>query len=388
MNTENNNNEFNNENIGYNRYMQNEDDNKPVKTKKKNGKTAITVVIVIIIALLSGMAGSGITYYMVGKQDNQNKETNQNSYSTQNFKADSTMTTQEVFKKVAPSVVIVSTKGLMQNGYIPQEVEGIGSGFIINEEGDILTNYHVVEGAQEVTVTLSTGKEYKAKVVNYDQNQDVALIRMQGDFKVPAVAELGDSAKVTPGEEVIAIGTPLSKDFAQTVTKGVVSAIGRTVTTKTGNQVNLIQTDTAINPGNSGGPLVNAEGKVIGINTLKLAGGTEGIGFAIPIDEVKAKLDILSKQKVSLGVKVKNIDKALSKEYDIPEGIYIAEVDDFSAAQKAGLKPGDVIVKVDGKDTKTFDKLSEVLNTKTSGDTIKVTFIRDGKIKTTDVALK
>ena len=388
MNTENNNNEFNNQNIGYNRYMQNEDDNKPVKTKKKSGKTAITVVIVIVIALLSGMAGSGITYYMVGKQDNQNKETNQNSYSTQNFKADSTMTTQEVFKKVAPSVVIVSTKGLMQNGYIPQEVEGIGSGFIINEEGDILTNYHVVEGAQEVTVTLSTGKEYKAKVVNYDQNQDVALIRMQGDFKVPAVAELGDSAKVTPGEEVIAIGTPLSKDFAQTVTKGVVSAIGRTVTTKTGNQVNLIQTDTAINPGNSGGPLVNAEGKVIGINTLKLAGGTEGIGFAIPIDEVKAKLDILSKQKVSLGVKVKNIDKALSKEYDIPEGIYIAEVDDFSAAQKAGLKAGDVIVKIDGKDTKTFDKLSEVLNTKTSGDTIKVTFIRDGKTKTTDVALK
>ncbi|MBS6005339.1 MAG: trypsin-like peptidase domain-containing protein [Clostridium baratii] len=389
MNTENNNNnEFNNENIGYNGYMQNEDNNKPVKTKMKNGKTAITVVIVIVVALLSGMAGSGITYYMVGKQDNQNKGTNQNNYSTQSFKSDSKMTTQEVFKKVAPSVVIVSTKGLMQNGYIPQEVEGIGSGFIINEDGDILTNYHVVEGAQEVTVTLSTGKEYKAKVVNYDQNQDVALIRMQGDFKVPAVAELGDSAKVSPGEEVIAIGTPLSKDFAQTVTKGVVSAVGRTVTTNTGNQVNLIQTDTAINPGNSGGPLVNAEGKVIGINTLKLAGGAEGIGFAIPIDEVKAKLDILSKQKVSLGVKVKNVDKALSKEYDIPEGIYIAEVDDFSAAEKAGLKAGDVIVKVDGKDTKTYDKLSAVLNTKTSGDTIKVTFIRDGKTKTTDVALK
>ena len=350
--------------------MQNEDENKPVKKKKKSGKTAITVVIVIIIALLSGMAGSGITYYMVGKQDNKNGETNQNNYSTQSFKSDSEMTTQEVFKKVAPSVVIVSTKGLMQNGYIPQEVEGIGSGFIINEDGDILTNYHVVEGAQEVTVTLSTGKEYKAKVVNYDQNQDVALIRMQGDFKVPAVAELGDSAKVSPGEEVIAIGTPLSKDFAQTVTKGVVSAVGRTVTTNTGNQVNLIQTDTAINPGNSGGPLVNAEGKVIGINTLKLAGGAEGIGFAIPIDEVK------------------NVDKALSKEYDIPEGVYIAEVDEFSAAEKAGLKPGDVIVKIDGKDTKTYDKLSAVLNTKTSGDTIKVTFIRDDKTKTTDVSLK
>ena len=388
MNTDNNNNEFNNENVGYNGYMQNVDENKPVKKKKKSGKTAITVVIVIIIALLSGMAGSGITYYMVGKQDNKNGETNQNNYSTQSFKSDSEMTTQEVFKKVAPSVVIVSTKGLMQNGYIPQEVEGIGSGFIINEDGDILTNYHVVEGAQEVTVTLSTGKEYKAKVVNYDQNQDVALIRMQGDFKVPAVAELGDSAKVSPGEEVIAIGTPLSKDFAQTVTKGVVSAVGRTVTTNTGNQVNLIQTDTAINPGNSGGPLVNAEGKVIGINTLKLAGGAEGIGFAIPIDEVKAKLDILSKQKVSLGVKVKNVDKALSKEYDIPEGVYIAEVDEFSAAEKAGLKPGDVIVKIDGKDTKTYDKLSAVLNTKTSGDTIKVTFIRDDKTKTTDVSLK
>lgn len=362
------------------------------KRSKKNGRRIFGIgALVVIVALLSGFCGSSLTYIMM-KKDNVGVATQTENIANENavadFKNSQPMTTQQAFNKVAPAVVIVSTKGLMENGFTSQEVEGIGSGFIINEDGDILTNYHVVEGAQEVTVTLSTGKEVKAKVVNYDQTQDIAMIRLEGDVKVPAVAELGNSDTVKPGEEVIAIGTPLSKDFAQTVTKGVVSAVGRTVTTDNGKQVNLIQTDAAINQGNSGGPLVNAQGQVIGINTLKLAGGAEGIGFAIPINEVKSKLDVLSKPILTLGVKVREINEQLSKKYDLPEGIYVVEVVSFSPAEKAGIKSGDVITYFDGKRVKTLEELNKIKNTKNAGDKVSVKVVRDGKTKTLELTLE
>lgn len=362
------------------------------KRSKKNGRRIFGIgALVVIVALLSGFCGSGLTYIMM-KKDNVGVATQTENIANENavadFKNSQPMTTQQAFNKVAPAVVIVSTKGLMENGFTSQEVEGIGSGFIINEDGDILTNYHVVEGAQEVTVTLSTGKEVKAKVVNYDQTQDIAMIRLEGDVKVPAVAELGNSDTVKPGEEVIAIGTPLSKDFAQTVTKGVVSAVGRTVTTDNGKQVNLIQTDAAINQGNSGGPLVNAQGQVIGINTLKLAGGAEGIGFAIPINEVKSKLDVLSKPILTLGVKVREINEQLSKKYDLPEGIYVVEVVSFSPAEKAGIKSGDVITYFDGKRVKTLEEVNKIKNTKNAGDKVSVKVVRDGKTKTLELTLE
>lgn len=356
----------------------NSDNNINYKPKKKGKRTVLIASLIIIVALLAGVCGSGITYFIM-KNNNEIVQSSSNSNDSANFKEDSKLTTQQAFNKVAPAVVIVSTKGLMQNGMFPKEVEGIGSGFIINKEGYILTNYHVVKGAQEVTVTLSTGKEVKAKVVNYDENQDIAMIKLEGKFEVPAVAELGNSKDVKPGEDVIAIGTPLSKDFAQTVTKGVVSAVGRSVNTETGKQVNLIQTDTAINPGNSGGPLVNSEGKVIGINTLKLAGGAEGIGFAIPINEVKAKLDVLSKPLLTLGVKVREIDKEMSKEYNLPEGIYVVEVVPFSPAEKAGIKQGDTIVKFAGERVKTLEELNKIKNKMKSGDKVETEVIRDGK---------
>ena len=356
----------------------NSDNNINYKPKKKGKRIVLIASLIIIVALLAGVCGSGITYFIM-KNNNEIVQSSSNSNDSANFKEGSKLTTQQAFNKVAPAVVIVSTKGLMQNGMFPKEVEGIGSGFIINKEGYILTNYHVVKGAQEVTVTLSTGKEVKAKVVNYDENQDIAMIKLEGKFEVPAVAELGNSKDVKPGEDVIAIGTPLSKDFAQTVTKGVVSAVGRSVNTETGKQVNLIQTDTAINPGNSGGPLVNSEGKVIGINTLKLAGGAEGIGFAIPINEVKAKLDVLSKPLLTLGVKVREIDKEMSNEYNLPEGIYVVEVVPFSPAEKAGIKQGDTIVKFAGERVKTLEELNKIKNKMKSGDKVETEVIRDGK---------
>ncbi|WP_024613996.1 trypsin-like peptidase domain-containing protein [Clostridium sp. Ade.TY] len=364
----------------------NDDLNNQKPKRKKKSNTVIMVIVVIAVAMLAGIFSSGITYMIMRKGE---QNINTQSETPSSFKEVSQLSTEQAFNKVAPAVVIVSTKSLSrQNGIIPQEVEGIGTGFIINDKGDILTNYHVIKGAQEVTVTLSTGEEVKAKVVNYDENQDIAMIRMQGNFKVPAIAELGDSSKLKPGEEVIAIGTPLSKDFAQTVTKGVISAVGRTVNTETGKQVNLIQTDTAINPGNSGGPLVNSQGQVIGINTMKLAGGAEGIGFAIPINEVKQKLDVLSKPILTLGVKVREIDKALSKQYNLPEGIYVVEVDPFSPAEKAGIRAGDTITEFGGKRVKTLQELNEIKSKKNAGDTVKVKVERDGKNETLNLTLE
>ena len=287
-------------------------------------------------------------------------------------------------------MVIVSANGVTDySGIIPQQVDGIGSGFIINEEGYILTNYHVIEGAKEVVVTLSDGRDVKAKVVNYDQNQDIAMLKLSdNNVKVPAVVQLGDSDALKPGEEVLAIGTPLSKDFNQTVTGGLVSAVNRTVETSTGVKLNLIQTDAAINPGNSGGPLINTKGEVVGINTLKISGGAEGIGFSIPINEVKDRIDALSKPILNLGVSIREVDEKLAKQYDMQEGLYIVDVSEFSPAEKAGLKGGDIIVKFDGERIKTFDELRAIRDTKKEGDIVKVEVVRNGENKTFDVQLE
>lgn len=357
-------------------------DNMVPKNKKKGNKIGI-IALLLVVSLCSGLIGAGVTYYFASKNSNLVKY-----YQNPTFKSGEALTTQEAYQKVAPAVVIVSTKSLaLANGWIPEEVQGIGSGFIINDEGYILTNYHVIKGAKEVKVTLSTGKEVNASVVNYDETQDIAMLKLEDGVKVPAVAELGNSDTVSPGEDVIAIGTPLSKDFASTVTRGVVSAVGRSVKTDNGTQLNLIQTDTAINPGNSGGPLVNSQGQVIGINTLKLGGEAEGMGFAIPINEVKAKLDVLSKPILTLGIKVREVNKEISKETNLPEGLFVAEVVPYSSAEKSGIKVGDVIVKFDGKKIKTFDELKEIKDSKKEGDKVKIELIRDGKTINTELTL-
>ena len=225
--------------------------------------------------------------------------------------------------------------------------------------------------------------------MNYDQNQDIAMLKLSdNNVKVPAVVQLGDSDALKPGEEVLAIGTPLSKDFNQTVTGGLVSAVNRTVETSTGVKLNLIQTDAAINPGNSGGPLINTKGEVVGINTLKISGGAEGIGFSIPINEVKDRIDALSKPILNLGVSIREVDEKLAKQYDMQEGLYIVDVSEFSPAEKAGLKGGDIIVKFDGERIKTFDELRAIRDTKKEGDIVKVEVVRNGENKTFDVQLE
>ena len=358
-----------------------------VKTKKKRGFNK-TKAGVIVCTLCSGFIGSGVTYLALKNNLTQTKTINVNP-SKFDTKSEALSAT-EAYNKVAPAAVVVSTKSVTQGYFMhTQEVEGIGSGFIINEEGYILTNYHVIQGAQEISVTLSNDVTTTAQVVNYDENQDVAMIKITDEnVEIPATVELGDSDALQPGEEVIAIGTPLSTELSSTVTKGIISATSRSVAVESGVTMNLIQTDAAINAGNSGGPLVNTKGEVVGINSSKISGeAVEGIGFSIPINDIKDKIESLSKPILNLGISVRTIDEALSKQLNMEQGLYVVEVTEFSSAEKAGLKAGDIIVKADGNRITTFDEFKAVKNGKEEGDEISLEVIRNGESKTINVKL-
>lgn len=359
----------------------------PVKVKKKRGFNK-TIAAVIVCTLCSGFIGSGVTYLAL--KDNL-KETKTINVNPSKFDTKSeALSATEAYNKVAPAAVVVSTKSVTQGYFMQtQEVEGIGSGFIINEEGYILTNYHVIQGAQEISVTLSNDVTTTAQIVNYDENQDVAMIKITDEsVKIPATVELGDSDALQPGEEVIAIGTPLSTELSSTVTKGIISATSRSVAVESGVTMNLIQTDAAINAGNSGGPLVNTKGEVVGINSSKISGeAVEGIGFSIPINDIKDKIESLSKPILNLGISVRTIDEALSKQLNMEQGLYVVEVTEFSSAEKAGLKAGDIIVKADGNRITTFDEFKAVKNGKEEGDEISLEVIRNGESKTINVKL-
>ena len=359
----------------------------PVKVKKKRGFNK-TIAAVIVCTLCSGFIGSGVTYLALKDNLKETKTINVNpsKFDTKNEALSAT----EAYNKVAPAAVVVSTKSVTQGYFMQtQEVEGIGSGFIINEEGYILTNYHVVKGAQEISVTLSNDVTTTAQIVNYDENQDVAMIKITDEsVEIPATVELGDSDALQPGEEVIAIGTPLSTELSSTVTKGIISATSRSVAVESGVTMNLIQTDAAINAGNSGGPLVNTKGEVVGINSSKISGeAVEGIGFSIPINDIKDKIESLSKPILNLGISVRTIDESLSKQLNMEQGLYIVEVTEFSSAEKAGLKAGDIIVKADGNRITTFDEFKAVKNGKEEGDEISLEVIRNGQSKTINVKL-
>ena len=358
-----------------------------VKTKKKRGFNK-TIAGVIVCTLCSGFIGSGVTYLALKDNLTQTKTINVNP-SKFDTKSEALSAT-EAYNKVAPAAVVVSTKSVTQGYFMQtQEVEGIGSGFIINEEGYILTNYHVIQGAQEISVTLSNDVTTTAQVVNYDENQDVAMIKITDEnVEIPATVELGDSDALQPGEEVITIGTPLSTELSSTVTKGIISATSRSVAVESGVTMNLIQTDAAINAGNSGGPLVNTKGEVVGINSSKISGeAVEGIGFSIPINDIKDKIESLSKPILNLGISVRTIDESLSKQLNMEQGLYIVEVTEFSSAEKAGLKAGDIIVKADGTKITTFDEFKEIKNAKEEGDDISLEVVRNGESKTINVTL-
>ncbi|OGX00722.1 MAG: hypothetical protein A2062_03620 [Omnitrophica WOR_2 bacterium GWA2_44_7] len=266
--------------------------------------------------------------------------------------------------------------------------QGLGSGVIIDKQGYILTNEHVVADADKITVTLSDGKEYKAEVKGTDKRSDLAVIKITGD-NFPA-ASLGDSDTLRIGQWVIAIGNPFGYALHNpepTVTVGVVSALHRSLGRSSVDRDygDLIQTDAAINPGNSGGPLVNLKGEVVGINVaiFSTTGGYQGIGFAVPISSAqKIVAKLIEGKTISygwLGVSVQNLDDTLAQYFGLKEkrGVLVSQVMDKSPAQKAGIKEGDVILKFNGVDTNTVNSLLKSVGTTEAGKKVRVAFIRD-----------
>ena len=262
---------------------------------------------------------------------------------------------------------------------------GQGSGFIVDKRGYILTNNHVVDGADLIEVRLFDGREFKAKIVGTDPQSDVAVIKIDADDEI-AVLPLGDSDKLQVGEWVIAVGNPFG--LSESVTVGVVSAKGR-------NRIGIndyedfIQTDAAINPGNSGGPLINIRGEAIGMNTaiFSRSGGYMGIGFAIPINMVKAVMkQLIEKGKVVrgwLGVVIQEIDEELAKSFglDKPKGVLVTEVADDSPAKRGGLKQGDIILQLNGQKVKDVGDLRNRIALTPPGTKVKLLVLRDGKKK-------
>jgi S1-C subfamily serine protease len=305
-----------------------------------------------------------------------------------------------VYKKNIPSVVNVTSRAMTFDffyGLVPQE--GQGSGFVIDKEGHILTNYHVIEDARQVEVTLHNRKKYKATIVGTDPSHDLAVIQIKGSDLVPAV--LGDSRNLQVGQKVYAIGNPFG--LSGTMTRGIVSSI-RPVREPNGATIDeAIQTDAAINPGNSGGPLMNWHGEVIGINTMILSnvGQNAGIGFAIPINTAKAVLnDLMTLGRVrrpALGVRTIPVSPELADQIGLPVdyGLLIIGVVPGSSAEQAGLRAGteraylgnipimlggDLIVAIDDQKIQDQDDLTQMMNNHRAGDTIKVTIYR-GKRK-------
>lgn len=368
-----------------------ETSSKPSQPKPFAGK-------LILVALLCGILGGalvtiGLARFVPGLIP----------LSKQSILLEQSSATIEVSKKVSPSVVSITSESAGFSFFgSSQTTQGAGTGVIATSDGLIITNNHVIEGATNLTIFTSDGKEYKeVEVVARDPQNDVAFLRIKANGLDPA--ELGDSAKVQVGTQVLAIGNALGQ-FENTVTTGIISGLGRPVSAgdQQGNNVellqNLFQTDAAINPGNSGGPLVDLTGKVIGINTA-VAGNAQGIGFAIPINQIAQQLESVKSQgkivKAYIGVRYIPVTKefAASNDLKVNEGAYIAGrqgqpgVIADSPAAKAGLREGDIIVKVDGKAIDEDRSLSTLISDKQPGDTVKLTVLREGKEQAVEVTL-
>lgn len=380
----------------------------PIKKDRKKRKTPNTsssglkgkVIALVLAGVLCSSAGGAVgayaTYSLLSNDQEASQQTNTsnsnlnkgdtsiNNQTISNNNSSGSLSVSEIAQKVGPAVVGVSVKGFPQRTLYGQEMpsfEGIGSGVIFNEEGYILTNYHVVQDVVQsggtVQVIFNNGQEVAAKVVNYDPNFDIAVVKINEEVTVPAVAEFGDSDTLIQGETAVAIGNPLGAELLGSVSSGIISAIDRSLDE---GDVKYIQTDAAISPGNSGGPLINSKGQVIGINTVKKVGqGVEGLGFAVPINQIKPLLENLMKPVLHIGITAIVVDQDLSTKANVPMGVYVKDVSEFSPAERSGMRPGDVIVEMDGKSVKNMDDINKVKETHKDGDTVSVIVDRNGE---------
>lgn len=402
----------------YSVYSSNPFEPEPPKPKKKrflNKTVKLPVAILsVVLAAVIGVSAYAVVVPAIEKWSNNShislaelqKDVNTNGKNEAenmiSFGNKKELTIPEIAKKVGPSVVGVVNKVVYSNiqqfgiyGFVPgenqkQTVEsGSGSGVIISEDGYVVTNNHVIEGASEIYVITNTGEEYKATLKGTDPRTDLAVLKIEGTF---SYATLGSSADLEVGELAVAIGNPLGQEFAGTVTDGIISALNRSVTVDN-KQLTLLQTNAAINPGNSGGPLVNKYGEVIGINTAKISSSQlEGLGFAIPIDEAKPVIDDLLKSgyvrgRPVIGIGGRNITEQFAKAYGWKEGIYVSSMSPNSPAYMAGVQIGDIIVEADGQNVKTIDDLNALKNKHVVGDKFKLKIFRDGGYKTITIIL-
>ncbi len=315
----------------------------------------------------------------------------------------------KVYKEVSPSVVNITTTTLIRDFFSIYPQKGAGSGSIIDATGYILTNYHVVEGASEITVTLSDGSKYSARLVGADPDNDLAVIKINPKKRLKPL-KLGDSDSLQVGQKVYAIGNPFGLN--STLTTGIISALGRPLTTEGGRVIeNVIQTDAPINPGNSGGPLIDTSGRMIGINTAIFtpSGGNIGIGFAIPVNTARDLIpDLIRYGRVRrpwlgiIGVPLwKELSRALGLR--VEEGILVSEVIPGGPAAKAGIRGGsvpveisgtivylggDIIIEMDGRKVRAMEDIKRALRGKDEGDMVIVKVIRDNRIRTFKVRVR
>ncbi len=295
-----------------------------------------------------------------------------------------------ISNRVGPAVVGITnirSSGMFFSPHRPRPSSG--SGVIFDKRGYVVTNFHVIDGAEEIIVTLDEERSFKAELIGADRSTDLAVLKIEGE-DLP-VAHFGDSTILEVGELAVAIGNPLGVEFARSVTAGVISALNREIQIED-IKLNLIQTDAAINPGNSGGALVNSRGEVIGINSVKIASAqVEGMGFAIPISDAKPIIEeLIEKGYISrpfLGIAGQEINEQQSKWYDLPVGIFITEVQPGGPADRGGIRSEDVLTEVNGASVATFAVLKQQLDRHRVGDTIQVTVIRRGEQRKLEITL-
>lgn len=372
--------------------INNNTDSSSLKSKKYISKRAFTlwlIIAMVLTALLTSLI-NGILIPKLNDAGFGNESVTPTTYSIAKS-SKSAISAEEIIAKNSPSVVEIRTESVARDGWLNNFVkQGAGSGVIINKNGYIVTNNHVIEGAQKITVALKNGKGYSAKLIGRDPETDLAILRINATGLRPA--EFGESSKLQMGQFVVAIGNPLGQ-LGGTATAGIVSSLNRRITID-GKEMELLQTDASINPGNSGGGLFDNYGNLIGIVVAKSSGNNiEGIGFAIPIDKAKPIIDSMIKNgklppQPRVGIMISNVlDESMAREMNLPKpGVYVAKVLTQNA-KAAGIREGDRIIALEGKRIKDSQSFIKEINGYKVGQTVKITVERDGRQIELDVVL-
>ena len=357
-------------------------------------KTTVLVAVGLALALLMGLLGSAIGNSLFGKGSTTIYEGQRESSVIDVAKVDTgkLMTPAEVYAANVNSTVGITTSVTTNFWGFQTTSAASGSGFILTGDGYVLTNYHVIESSNSISVTLYDGKSYDAVLIGYDESSDIAVLKIDAEGLTPVV--LGDSDNLNVGDSVVAIGNPLG-ELTFSLTSGAVSALNREITLSNSVTMNLIQTDCAINSGNSGGALFNLYGEVIGITNAKYSGSGSGasidnIGFAIPINHVRGIVESIIENgyvaKPYIGVIVSDVSEE-TMGYGLPAGAAVKAVSEDSPAEKAGLQVNDIITAVNGKEISGRTGLSEAVSAASVGDTLTLTVYRQGNTISVDVTV-